>query len=430
MVDTLTSYSRKAEILRTETLKPIVKKLQKTIQSRMLEDSEPRVVPPGLIRAAAFELSYLLIRHRQWHHAALLSELAIDFLTSEYMIAGGPATHIVESALDILHSYTPRELDWSSEDYEREFLEHLIICSLISRDEETLAIDIGFGRNVMSLLKSALDLESSPGVFNFASELTQETFAIMQAIFSEVDESPANMDLYRLKNLLQRDDATPKNRLKKEYLQTLNKILASCWPEGKTEKQLKDLVKDEHFGNDLRLLLRNGLIYEEPRALRQAALFRLSHKGYELTCMHFAFTHWHEVGNRLHLQDMPSAYQSTVLQILAKESVPQLQNLLETEGQYLSPIALRFVIDHMKQSRQEKGLLEIFSNLLHNRAHAWIRVEICQALPLSSGLSLAAELLDSLLNEDPSPMVRSAARAAVQRSRRKQSMPQTRSDGT
>jgi hypothetical protein len=428
-VDTLTSYSRKAEALRTETLKPIVRKLQKTIHSCILQNSEPRLVPPGLIRAAAFELSYILVRHRPWHHAALLSELAIDFLSSEYMVAAGPAAQIVESALDILHSYTPRELDWSSEDYEREFLEHLIICSLIARDEEALAIDIGFGRNVLSLLKSAVDLESAPDVFNFASELTQGTFAIMQSIFSEVDESPSRMDLYRLKNLLQRDDATPKNRLKKDYLQTLNKILAACWPEGKTEKQLKDLIQDDRFGSDLRLLMRNGLLYEEPRTLRQAPLFRLSHKGYELTCMHFAFTHWHEVGNRLHLQDMPSAYQSTVLQILAKESVPQLQNLLQTEGQFLSPIALRFVIDHMKQSEDEQGLLEIFSNLLHNRVHAWIRVEICQALPLPSGQTLSAPEFDSLLNDDASPMVRSAARAAVQRARRKPSAPHASADG-
>lgn len=418
-MDTLTSYSRKSEALKAENLRPIVKKLQKVIHSRLMESSDPRVIPPALLRSAAFDLSYILIRHRQWHHAELLSELAIDFLTSEYLIPGSVATQIVENALDVLHSYTPREMDWSPSDYEREFLEHLIICSLISRDEESLAIDLGFGRNVLGLLKNALDLESGPGIFHFASDLTQNLSVIMQRIFDEIDESPANMDLYRLKNLLQRDDATTKNKLKKDYLQTLNKILTACWPDGKTESELQALVQDEHFASDLRLLLRNGLIYEEPQSLRKKPLYRLSNKGYELTCMQFAFSHWQTVGDALHLHDMPSAYQSTVLQILAKESRPQLQSLIETEGQYLSPQALRFVIEHLKQNDGEQGLLEIFENLLHNQAHAWIRVEICQALPLPSGRTLPGPELDALLNDDPSPMVRSAARAAVQRTRRR-----------
>lgn len=425
-MDILMSFTRKSQALNQESLQPIVKKLQSSIYSLLLQESDPRMMSPALVRSAAFDLSYLLIRHRQWHHASLLPELAIDFLNSEYFIPNALSAGLVETALDVLHSYTPRELDWSVADYEEEFLEHLIICSLISLDEDSLEIDLGFGRNVLNLLKSALALESeSPDVFQFASEATQQLNAIMQRVFSDLDQSPANMDLYRLKNVLQRDISTPKNKLKKPYLTYLATILTACWPLGKTSKELEELGKDELFSADLRLLTRNGLIYEEPASRRnQGSIYRLSNKGYELTSMHFAFSRWQDLGLELHLAQLPSAYQATVLQILAKESAPRLQALIESEGQYLSPIALRFLIEHMKRHEGEKSLLEIFSNLLHNQAHAWIRVEICQALPLGNGESLAASILDQLLNEDPSPMVRSAARAALQRQRRLANQPQ------
>lgn len=420
-MDVLTSFARKSQALNQESLQPIVKKLQSSIYSMLLQEADPRSVSPALVRSACFDLSYLLIRHRQWHQAPVLLELAIDYLNSEYLIPGTLSAQIVEAALDVLHSYTPLELDWTTEDYNQEFLEHLIICSLVSIDEESLEIDLGFGKNVLSLLKNALTLEaeSLPDVFQFAPDITQQLNTIMQRVFGELDESPANMDLYRLKNALQRDAATTKHKLKREYLAYLGSILTACWPEGKRAKELEAMGTSEFFAADLRLLLRNGLIYEEPATRRhRESIYRLSNKGYELTCMQFAFSRWQDLGQALHLAELPSPYQATLLQILAKESAPRLQSLLEKEGQFLSPVALRFVIEHMKRHEGEKSLLEIFANLLHNQAHAWIRVEICQALPFANGESLADPLLDQLLNEDPSPMVRSAARAALQRQRR------------
>ncbi len=425
MMDILTSYSRKSKILNQENLQPIVKKLQNSIYSMLLRKTDPRSVGPALARSACFDLSYLLIRHRQWHHASLLPELAIDFLNSEYSIPGALSTQIVEEALDVLHSFTPTEPEWSAEDYSHEFLEHMIICSLMSLDEESLEIDLGLGRNALNLFKNALALDAGTDVFQFAPELTQDLNAIMQRILSELAESPANMDIYRLKNVLQRDGSTDKNKLKKNYLKQLSGILTSCWPEGRTARQLEQERPSDHFQADLRLLLRNGLIYEEPKSGRaRYPIFRLSNKGYELTCIQFAFARWQDLGTAIHLSELPSPYQATVLQILAKESTQKLQILIENEGQYLSPLALRFVIDQLKTTEGEKGILDIFNNLLHNQAHAWIRVEICQALPLPSGLSIAGTMLDYLLNDDPSPMVRSAARAAWNRQRSMASLTQ------
>jgi len=429
-MDTLMSFSNKSKILGQETLQPIVKKLQKTIYSLILKGRAPTKVAPALARSACFDLSYLLIRHRQWHHAPILPELAIDFLNSEYLIPGALSGEVVEAALDVLHSFTPREIDWTTDDYNAEFLEHMIICSLISLDETRLEIDLGFGRNVLDLLKNALALDAESSVFEFAPELTQDLHTIMRRVFDEIEESPANMDLYRLKNVLQRDGAINKNKLKKNYLISLSQILAACWPAGQTAKQLEALTPLEHFQLDLNLLVRNGLVYEEPQSRRgQAPIFLLSNKGYELTAIQFAFARWQDLGTVLQLSDLPSPYQATLLQILAKESDQRLQKLIEKEGQFLSPVALRFVIEHMKCPEGEKGILEIFDNLLHNQAHAWIRVEICQALPLPSGASIAGKLLEKLLNDDPSPMVRSAARAASNRQRSMARLPEVDNTG-
>ncbi len=430
-MDTVSAYSRKAQFLQNDFFKPIIKSLQNTIHIKILGNQEAKQLPRAVEFSLTFELSYLLIRHRTWQTTELLSELAIDFLASEYRLTQTAATQIVEAAIDVLHRYSLKDGDGNNFNLEEEFLEHLIIASLISADEDTLAIDLGLGKNFLDLLKNALDLESGPEAFHFAPELTQKLSFIMQRIFDEIEIEPATMDLYRLKNLLQRDDSTPKDRWQKEHLKSLNAILASCWPEGKSEKQLTDELSQapELFASHLRLLLRNGLIYEEPRGPKRSSLYRLSHRGYELTCTQFAFDHWQSLGQAIHLRHLPSAYQSTLLQILARQSLEQLQELIESEGQYLSPIALRYIVEHLKQEGQEEGLLAIFVNLLHNQAHAWIRVEICQALPLPGGLTLSSEWLDPLLNEDPSPMVRSAARAAVQRTRRLNAVSERRSEG-
>ena len=94
---------------------------------------------PALARSLTFDLTYLLMRHRAWHNAPILSELSIDFLCSEFQIPRQLGTQLVENSLDLLHSYTPVELDWTAEKYEEEFLEHLFICSTLATDDGALA---------------------------------------------------------------------------------------------------------------------------------------------------------------------------------------------------------------------------------------------------------------------------------------------------
>ncbi len=417
-MDILAGFQRKSRDLSQDSLLPLAKKLQSAIHNSLIQHTAGRPWPEGLVRAASFELSYLLLRHRAWHYASLLAELATDFLVSEYQIPGGISELVVEAGLEVIHGYTAREAHWSAADYEREFLEHLIVCSLLSLDEESLAGDLGFGANVMRLLRSALALEDQGDSVHFPQEVALQINEIMRSLFDELERFPEAMDMYRLKNHLQRDEATPKYRLTAPYLRALNSILAACWPEGRSEADLMAEHPTEHFASDLRLLMRSGLIYAEPQAKRsKGPRYRLSAKGYEFTCMQFGFTRWRELGQSIHLQDLPAAYQATALQLLAKENGDKLQALLAEEGPYLRPVALRFVVDHLKQANDAKSLLEIFENLLHNKAHAWIRVEICQALPLPNGEMIEDSLLQTLLHEDPSPMVRSAARAAVQRQR-------------
>lgn len=427
--DVFANFYKKSQFLGQDSLQPILKKLQKTVQKLLLDECDPRTVSPLLIQTACFELSYLLIRHRLWHHASLLSELAIDFLNSEISLPRALSTQIVESALDILHSYTPRESDWQAEDFEEEFLEHLVVSALLSHDESALSIDLGFGQNLLALLKSALEIgtrsEEHPDVFQFAPEVAERLHRIMQRLFREIDEAPWAMDIFRLKNLLQRDPTHSRSVLQRPRLERLLDVLSDCWPNGATAETLQLRYPSEFAEADIRILLRSGLLYEEPQRKPKAPLLRLSAKGYEMSSLRFAFQNWDRLGADLHLDALPSVYQATILQLVTQKAKDKLEGLLATEGKFLSPAALSIVADHMSKAQDTSSLLDIFENLLHNQAHAWLRREICRALPLEDGRTLP--LLDTLVHEDPSPMVRSAARAALQRQKKRTPVP-TRSD--
>lgn len=418
--DAFANFLKKSEFLAQEGLQPILKKLQKTMQKLLLDECDPRAASPQLIHTACFELSFLLIRHRRWHHASLLSELAIDFMNSEFFLPRALSTQIVESALDVLHSYTPREKDWQVDDYEEEFLEHLVVSALLSHDEGALSIDLGFGQNLLALLKNSLELsirDENPDVFQFAPELAERLHRIMQRLFAEIEAEPWSMDIYRLKNLLQRDPTNSLSVLQLPRLEHLLNLLSAAWPEGATTEALSKQFPSEFADSDIRLLIRSGLLYEEPQRRPKAPLLRLSAKGYEMSSLRFAFQNWEKLGSDLHLDSLPSVYQATILQLITQKAKDRLGDLLAKEGQFLSPAALRIVAEHLSKGQDSSSLLDIFENLLHNRAHAWLRREICLALPLEDGRTLP--LLDSLVQDDPSPMVRSAARAALQRQKKR-----------
>ena len=76
-MDTVSAYSRKAEVLQSEALSPIVKNLQKTIHSRLISGNE-RLLGPALVRSAAFELLRCAARAQR----RKLAHVAADIIQS------------------------------------------------------------------------------------------------------------------------------------------------------------------------------------------------------------------------------------------------------------------------------------------------------------------------------------------------------------
>ncbi len=421
-MDFVTSYQRKATWLDQQGVGPLLLKLQTRIYGFLMQENELRSFSPATIRSFTFDLTYLLLRHRAWHNAPILSELTIDFLCSEFLVPRHLATQLVENSLDLVHSYTPSELDWTAEIYEEEFLEHLFVCSTLAKDDNALADDIGFGRNLIELLRSAIRLDQdaeTTGLHQFAPELAGKLNMIMSRIFAEQDACPWALDLYRLKNILQRDAYTKKKNLVPIYLNRLFNILMSCNWLGNESQAIASSGIGEHIISDMGTLSRCGLVYEEGRKRHEPALIRLSAKGLELTRTAFALAAC--TVKHPNLKGLPAIYQVAIVERLFGQAGDDPLAWIKSQSSALAPEALRLVIGLLKQQQKDETLLEVFEKLLHNQAHAWIRVEICEALPLADRLEISQNLLRPLAAEDPSPMVRNAARSALKRQARIQS---------
>jgi hypothetical protein len=418
-MDFVRSAQRKASYLDQQGLGPLLLKLQTRIHGFLMQEQDLRLVSPALARALTFDLTYLLMRHRAWHNAPILSELSIDFLCSEFQIPRQLGTQLVENSLDLLHSYTPIELDWNAEKYEEEFLEHLFICSTLATNDEALADDIGFGRNLIELLRTAVRLDQdadTAGLFQFAPELAGKIYRIMNRIFTEQEACPWILDLYRLKNILQREPYTKKKTLTPEYLNRLFNILLCCNWQGNDAKTIAASGIGEHLSSDLGTLSRCGLVYEESRRRPLPNLIRLSAKGLELTGAAFSMAAC--AVQHPELKGLPAIYQAAVLERLLSNPSEGRMTWMKNQTPLLAPESLRLLIEILKQQQKDETLLEVFENLLHNHAHAWIRAEICEALPLADKPDVSQNLLRPLASQDPSPMVRQAARAALKRQAR------------
>lgn len=418
-MDIVRSSQRKASYLDQQGLGPLLLKLQIRIHGFLMQEHDLRLFSPALARALTFDLTYLLIRHRAWHNAPILSELSIDFLCSEYQVPRHLGTQLIENSLDLLHSYTPIELDWNAEKYEEEFLEHLFICSTLVGNDEALADDIGFGRNLIELLRTAVRLDQDANtaeLFQFAPELAGKVYRIMTRIFEEQATCPWILDLYRLKNILQREPYTKKKTLNPEYLNRLFNLLLCCNWQGNDSKSIAASGIGEHLSSDLGTLSRCGLVYEESRRRPLPNLIRLSAKGLELTRTAFSLAAC--ASQHPALKGLPAIYQTAVLErFLSNPSEDQL-TWMKNQTPLLTPEALRLMIEILRQEQKDETLLEVFENLLHNQAHAWIRTEICEALPLADKPDVSRNLLQALAANDPSPMVRKAARTALKRQAR------------
>jgi hypothetical protein len=359
------------------------------------------------------------MRHRAWHNAPILSELSIDFLCSEYQVPRHLGTQLVENSLDLLHSYTPIELDWNAEKYEEEFLEHLFICSTLAGNDEGLADDIGFGRNLIELLRTAVRLDQDANtaeLFQFAPELAGKVYRIMNRIFEEQAACPWILDLYRLKNILQREPYTKKKTLNPEYLNRLFNLLFCCNWQGNDSASIAASGIGEHLSSDLGTLSRCGLVYEESRRRPLPNLIRLSAKGLELTRHAFSISAC--ASQHPALKGLPAIYQTAVLERFLSHPSEDRMTWMKNQTSLLTPEALRLMIEILRQQQKDETLLEVFENLLHNHAHAWIRAEICEALPLADKPDISGNILQALASNDPSPMVRKAARTALKRQAR------------
>ncbi len=410
-------FFKKSQYLRQAHREQTLLDLKTLIEQLVMRDMDARILSPALLRALILDLSYVLLRHRTWLHAPLLSEVVIDFLNSEHLIPRSLAAEVVEACLDLLHSPINPAADWDADTYDNEFLEHIFICSILAKSELDLILDIGFGRNMLEVLDASVrfDPGQDDDVFQFAPDLVQRMHQIIQRVLSEHQEAPWILARYQLKNRLQRDPILPKHQLLPEFLDTLLELLLTIGTLGASEEKLQKSFPKEDLEVWLQILLRSELIYLDGHVKAKVPHYALSRSGSECSSARFAFERLQKGLDLKALAPMSASYQAALLQALAATHPTALDTLPNAEIATLKPEAFRILIDLWKKQKSDESLLEFFQQFLHNQPHAWIRAEICQAFPLARQAIGSQQLLESLAFSDPSPMVRQEARKALSR---------------
>jgi hypothetical protein len=318
-----------------------------------------------------------------------------------------------------LHNRVSSESNWSPETYDDEFLEHLFICSILAKSQSDLMLDIGFGRNMLELIEAALRFDSEreqEDVFQFAPFLVQRLHLIIHRVMTEHQESPWILARYHLKNKLQRDPLLPKHQLTPEFLDKLLEVLLEIGPAGCREERLRKKFPPSSLETWLQVLQRCELIYPEGPAKKGGLLsYALSRSGSECSSVRFAFDHIQKGLKGDIWSSLSASYQAALIQAMAIHQPETLPLLPWGQLETLKPEALRLLIEIWKKQKSDETLLEFFQNLLHNQPHAWIRAEICLALPLARQTSGSRQILENLAQHDPSPMVRHEAREALSR---------------
>ena len=409
-------FQKKTQFLRELDQENLLQKILMDIQGILLHEGESRALSPAALRALLIDLSYLLFRHRSWLGAPLLAEVAIDFLNSEYLIPRVLCEHLVEHCLELMLPSFDVDADWDALHYDDEFLEHLFICSILAKSESELAIDLGVGRNMLELLNTAVRMspeDANDDVFHFAPDLVRRLHEIIQRILAEHHEKPWILSQYQLKNGLQRDPHFSRSMLARPHLDKLLELLLAIGPEGCPRSELSTRLPEHGDLAQLAPLLNAGLVYEVPSSGKgRSPVLCLSRSGIECTSARFAFESLRATSSLPKLSGLSAPYQAALIQAVGGDRPEDFPSWIRSQAQDLCPEALRLAIEFWKKQKNDESLLELFKNLLHNQAHAWIRAEICHALPLASLREACYQLLEVLAETDPSPMVRQAAKAA------------------
>ena len=160
---------------------------------------ETGIIAPGLMQAIEMDLLYCVIRHRLWLATPLFGMILADHVATTFHLPQELARSIAGGIIAVGR----QNLATNAADSD-EFLTYVCIATATAADEESLLLDLGFGRSLLLRIKEALGLMTPKGdqSTRYLPELDAQIARIVTSIADELQESPWALQRRRLHYLL------------------------------------------------------------------------------------------------------------------------------------------------------------------------------------------------------------------------------------
>ena len=405
----------KVKYIETNDQVKLADSLGKVLDHQLMQKGLMRSTPMGLIRALKVDLVYLFIKHRCHLNSSIFFDLAVDFLQTEYQLANSICEQILANAIVTAqpkaHTLNASELDRMDED----FTTKLFTLCLMAKDDHSLRMEVGFGDNVIKLLRQALEFDDSNSEIKvFSSDLLRQFVTVIETIQDEMTAHPQITSLYKLKLVLNSNIYHQEDTFKLQQLDASLKALLMIGPTGIKKKALKKLYAEQGLAKHLsfdRLLRRtdqSGLTYEQ--TVNRQTLIYPSYQALKLIASDLAVDFIkHSKKDLSGICKLPDIVQGEILKTVSFSETDTLRFLYKN-GASLSPTAVSVIANQLLFGNYANKVVDVLLNLLHNKENLWMRAEICRLLSKVDKTAIVVKAMEGLAQKDPSPKVRQLAR--------------------
>ena len=161
--------------------------------------SETGIIAPGLMQAIEIDLLYCVTRHRLWLTTPLFGVILADHVATAFHIPQELAKSLASGIVAVGRQTLATNAASSDE-----FLTCICLATATAEDEESLLLDLGFGRSLLLRIKEALGLMSpqTDQSARYLPELDAQIARIVTTMADELQESPWALQRRRLHYLL------------------------------------------------------------------------------------------------------------------------------------------------------------------------------------------------------------------------------------
>ena len=391
--------------------------------SQVLQDfqqntKDPISLPRAAWRLLVFDLSYLFQRYPNFLKSPFFFELSVSFFQTEYGFPFSMAEDLMSAFLHRWFQEADGEPIIMDPSLDQTLMEQLLITALQADKDENLALELGFGTELMQLIKASFELfetpsESlAPSAFVFAPKRTADMLNALRGIVPQWQNCPWSLDLLRLHSLLWPRQPAANPHDKNLDLPVAMALITSCARQPQTQAQLESRFSADRVAALLPLILEAKLLFAWVGPKHKRPSYELSELGFAMTQVFFSYQYWQQNPHTIQLRKVPGPYHKALLRLVYERDPNLWEETIHRDAMHMSPLACEENFLTYQNHKELESVLEFFKNLLHNRPHAWVRAAVCRVIPIDEGHEDVEALFGLLLNDD-SMSIRETARHRI-----------------